>query len=184
MSYKPKFCCQCGEKVERINWRLWTNRRFCQLCETEYGLFDWIQKIAFVVLFLTAVIGIGNLWRKPEKELLITSNKLTANLPETNRNLAVQTNSSQSADSTTANFAAPNKDINSALPAKQTDVGLKQNEIGKQFEKQTAPEKVYFCGAQTKKGTPCSRRVKTAERCWQHTGQLAMLPKDKLIAGK
>ena len=95
MFYKPKFCCQCGDKVERLNWRLWTNRRFCQLCETEFGVFDWIQKIAFVVLFLIAIIGIGNLWRKTEKELSITSTQRATNLAETNKNLAVQTNSFQ-----------------------------------------------------------------------------------------
>ena len=36
-------------------------------------------------------------------------------------------------------------------------------------------EAVYFCGAATKKGTPCSRRVKRpGERCWQHAGMPAM----------
>ena len=32
---------------------------------------------------------------------------------------------------------------------------------------------VYFCGALTKKGKPCSRKVKRNERCWQHVGQPA-----------
>ena len=31
-------------------------------------------------------------------------------------------------------------------------------------------EKVYTCGARTKKGKPCSRRVKEPGRCWQHKG--------------
>ncbi|HEU4509799.1 MAG TPA: hypothetical protein VFR78_16300 [Pyrinomonadaceae bacterium] len=31
-------------------------------------------------------------------------------------------------------------------------------------------EKVYTCGARTKKGKPCSRRVKQPGRCWQHKG--------------
>ena len=42
-------------------------------------------------------------------------------------------------------------------------------------------ERVYICGARTKKGTPCSRRVHGQVRCWQHKGMLAMLPPDKLI---
>ena len=42
-------------------------------------------------------------------------------------------------------------------------------------------EQVYICGAQTKKGTPCSRRVHGPVRCWQHRGMKAMLPDDKLI---
>lgn len=40
---------------------------------------------------------------------------------------------------------------------------------------------VYLCGALTKKGTPCSRRVQGPVRCWQHKGSPAMLPQKKLI---
>lgn len=32
----------------------------------------------------------------------------------------------------------------------------------------TPDEPVYICGARTKKGTPCSRRVHGPVRCWQH----------------
>ena len=42
-------------------------------------------------------------------------------------------------------------------------------------------EQGYICGARTKKGTPCSRRVRGPVRCWQHKGAAAMLPNDKLI---
>jgi hypothetical protein len=42
-------------------------------------------------------------------------------------------------------------------------------------------EQAYICGARTKKGTPCSRRVHGPVRCWQHKGAAAMLPPDKLI---
>lgn len=40
---------------------------------------------------------------------------------------------------------------------------------------------VYLCGALTRKGTPCSRRVHGPVRCWQHKGSRAMLPQDKLL---
>jgi len=40
---------------------------------------------------------------------------------------------------------------------------------------------VYICGARTKKGTPCSRRVHGPVRCWQHKGMPAMLPQEKLL---
>jgi hypothetical protein len=44
-----------------------------------------------------------------------------------------------------------------------------------------ADEAVYICGARTKKGTPCHRRVRVAgERCFQHKGKVAILPLDKL----
>ena len=44
----------------------------------------------------------------------------------------------------------------------------------------TLTEEVYLCGARTKKGTPCSRRVHGLVRCWQHKGMPAMLAPDKL----
>ncbi|MBD0325234.1 MAG: hypothetical protein ICV68_02320 [Pyrinomonadaceae bacterium] len=31
--YKPIFCADCGERIERDKWRLWTSRRFCEICE-------------------------------------------------------------------------------------------------------------------------------------------------------
>jgi len=41
---------------------------------------------------------------------------------------------------------------------------------------------VYICGARTKKGTPCRRRVQVAgERCFQHKGREAMVPLEKLV---
>ena len=39
----------------------------------------------------------------------------------------------------------------------------------------------YMCGARTKRGTPCTRRVHGLVRCWQHKGMPAMLPPEKLI---
>ena len=39
----------------------------------------------------------------------------------------------------------------------------------------------FICGARTKKGTPCQRRVHSAgERCFQHRGLPAILPPEKL----
>ena len=45
----------------------------------------------------------------------------------------------------------------------------------------TIEANVYTCGARTKKGTPCSRRVHGPVRCWQHKGMPAMLPQEKLL---
>ena len=47
-------------------------------------------------------------------------------------------------------------------------------------ERPSADGPIYMCGAQTKKGTPCSCRVKGNVRCFQHTGMPAMLPPEKL----
>lgn len=46
----------------------------------------------------------------------------------------------------------------------------------------TTDEPGYICGARTKKGTPCRRRVHVAgERCYQHKGMPAMVALEKLI---
>jgi hypothetical protein len=37
-------------------------------------------------------------------------------------------------------------------------------------------DEVYICGARTRKGTPCSRRVHGPVRCWQHKGLPSMVP--------
>jgi hypothetical protein len=53
---------------------------------------------------------------------------------------------------------------------------------GTAAERPTDPnEIVSICGARTKKGTPCQRRVRGTGRCWQHLGKPAMLPSEKLI---
>ena len=45
----------------------------------------------------------------------------------------------------------------------------------------TTDDAVYICGARTKKGTPCRRRVHAAgDRCFQHKGMAAMVPNEKL----
>jgi hypothetical protein len=49
----------------------------------------------------------------------------------------------------------------------------------------SSDETVYICGARTKKGTPCRRRVHAAgERCYQHKGMPAMVSLDKLRLDK
>lgn len=49
-------------------------------------------------------------------------------------------------------------------------------------ERPTEPDEVvYVCGARTKKGTPCQRRVRGPGRCWQHRGKPAVLPPSKLV---
>lgn len=55
--------------------------------------------------------------------------------------------------------------------------------VSNSSDSQPAPieEAVYICGARTKKGTPCSRRVHGPVRCWQHKGMRPMLPQDKLL---
>jgi len=180
MSYKPKHCCQCGATIDRIDWKPWTSRRFCELCETEFGIYDWLPRGLFGIGLLLSLFSIGNFLQKNDKPLSVASKLVVSNAPN-NKNViddrknAVHpsTNNSvqslvQSKNATAQieNQAAPKV---SALKTRQTDsTATETSEI------------VYFCGATTKKGTMCSRRVKGGGRCWQHEGQAAMLPPQKL----
>jgi hypothetical protein len=61
-------------------------------------------------------------------------------------------------------------------------VNLKEAEAGvSNNQNSTGDEQVYICGARTRRGTPCSRRVHGPVRCWQHKGMPAMLPPEKLV---
>lgn len=70
----------------------------------------------------------------------------------------------------------------SSVQSVTTSAAKKTSAAGLESERITEPgEIVSICGARTKKGTPCSRRVRGTGRCWQHKGMAAMLPAEKLI---
>jgi len=182
MPYKPKHCCQCGEKIERVDWQPWTSRRFCELCATELGIHDWIPRILVGIALLFGLYGIGSYFQKPEKQLniaaqqmAVSDGKIEAIRPKTDAQ--VSTGGGVQTATQTSNFNVPPK---TQTAPTAPDLKIKQA---------TAPavepaEKVYFCGAPTKKGTMCSRRVKNGGRCWQHEGQAALLPPEKLLAAQ
>jgi len=66
-----------------------------------------------------------------------------------------------------------------------TDAASSQSISGSQPDHGAQPslttEQLYTCGARTKKGTPCSRRVHGPVRCWQHKGARPMLAQEKLL---
>ncbi len=186
MSYKPKFCCECSEKVERKVWHPWTNRRFCELCETSFGIYDNIQNTALVILALISIVGVGNMFRKPEKELAVSSNQLLGTYGNTNKQSVAQTNPPANANRNDNQNTSPINPPNNLQQTKQSLLQSTQKQSVSQSESRPAePEAaVYFCGAQTKKGTPCTRRVRNGGRCWQHAGQAAMLPQQKLLVSQ
>ena len=127
------------------------------------------------------IFGIGTLLRKPEKPLnLVSSNSTIANKSVISTQTSVNANVQTFVKTRESNFAA------AQTPAKLPNVppkpDLKAQTAGSQTS--AAQETMYFCGAETKKGTPCSRRMKGSIRCWQHEGKPAMLPMEKLVASR
>lgn len=182
MLYKPKFCCECGTKIERSDWKIWTSRRFCVDCEIDKKPYEWLTKIAAVALALFGLSGVGSFLAKTEKPLNVTTSQLSATNFSKNRQVSGNSNVQPSAQ----NAANSNQllNVNQSLKTKSD---LKaggntplQSKVLSETKDETS-EPVYFCGARTKKGTACSRRVKGGGRCWQHAGQPAMLPPEKLL---
>jgi hypothetical protein len=132
-NYRPNFCSECGEKIVRLRWRLWTSRRFCDKCRARFTRTQLGRAAFAAIVLLVFGVFIGRGTRQRPSPLVI---ERPANTP-----------------------ASQNS---SSAPA------------------QVTVEDVYTCGARTKKGTPCSRRVHGPVRCWQHKGMPAILPVDRL----
>lgn len=160
MLYRPNFCCNCGEKIERIEWNLLTSRRFCVVCSTENRAHDIAPRLAVVAGALALMFGFGSLWTgsgRAEPKAIESSVEIRSALPATGpaqpagkldetRLEAVPASNEQSAEQARAGSTV------SAVADKNSDK--------------------YFCGALTKKGTPCSRKVKAKGlRCFQHEGR-------------
>jgi hypothetical protein len=70
----------------------------------------------------------------------------------------------------------------SDLPVNLNEIAKRSSANASKSESPAIDDIVYMCGARTKKGTPCKRRVHVAgERCYQHKGRPAMAPLEKLV---
>jgi len=163
MLYRPNFCCNCGEKIERAEWKLSSSRKFCDLCQTEFRYKDIGVKAGGMIGLLISLAIISSIFRQPDNSDSSLTKSLTA------RSLAEKIAPESNLNTTPVGAKQSQPVANSNSPAANAPVVSDQ----KVSVKTTDP--VYYCGAATKKGTPCSRRVKRpGERCWQHTGMPAM----------
>jgi hypothetical protein len=155
MLYRPNFCCSCGEKIERAEWPIWVSRRFCDLCASEHKLGDLAPRAILIGCLVFGLAGAFAFVRQPGQKPIIDdiSRSAAAKQP---LNAPAAANLNTTSVQLLQSQPVPNAD----LPTVDTEKRAAAR----------APEVVYYCGAMTKKGTPCSRRVKSNERCWQHAG--------------
>src|SRR5690348_2321386 len=146
-SYRPNFCCECGHKIVRLRWFVWTSRRFCDKCFRNFAKSYWLRPTLSLCALLLFGVLLGRGCRHAPQPLIIER-------PAPMQNSATTGRSPTSSNATQA--------TTSAAPTT------------------AATDDIYICGARTKKGTPCSRRVHGPVRCWQHKGASAMLPQEKL----
>ncbi|HEV7902555.1 MAG TPA: hypothetical protein VGO96_01840 [Pyrinomonadaceae bacterium] len=168
--YRPNFCAECGEAITRLRWRVWTSRRFCEACEKRFrtGRVMW-PVVACVALVASGFIG-GRAMRPATPPLVIErgATNSPALLSQTPKTAGKQPSASVNA----ANGNAANGNAGAPVYGADGTDGERPTEAG---------EIVSICGARTKRGTPCSRRVRGTGRCWQHRGRAAMLPAAKLL---
>ena len=149
-SYRPNFCCECGHKIVRLRWFVWTSRKFCDKCFRGFAKSHWLRPTLSLCALLLSGVLLGRGCRRATPPLIIE------------RPALVQSSTTTNTSAIPGGSTAARKSTTSAAPTITTD-------------------DVYICGARTKKGTPCSRRVHGPVRCWQHKGMPAMLPPEKLL---
>jgi hypothetical protein len=175
MLFRPSFCANCGERVERKDWGLFTSRRFCPVCESELKAHDLVPRAVVAVAVLVGIFGIGSYLKSGNAETRLTK---LASQPIERPVAAAQR------DALPANVIAPTPaqppPASNAIPQAKAPVSTPS---AAQVAKNSTGDVVYMCGAMTKKGTPCTRRVHGAGRCFQHQGMPAMLPQEKLRIG-
>lgn len=181
MLFRPSFCANCGEKIERAEWKIWTSRRFCPVCESEYKGQDLLPRVIVGLGILAGVFGFGSYLKSGSAD----SDMQAMRQP---RKFAVQP--APAAQLTAANSASQQFGNTNTAVANQPDgqppLSANKKLNGSQAlpqlskPKTEADEPMYYCGAATKKGTPCSRRVKGNIRCYQHVGMPAMASAGKL----
>ncbi len=146
--YKPNFCAECGTKLLRLRWHIWTSRKFCNACARRLRRQRFGPWLLAAVTLAGAGFVVGRAGRAKPPPLTII----------------------RRADSPLTSPEDPG-------PLKQSTT----SESNRGNIPTAVEEEVYLCGARTKKGTPCSRRVHSPARCWQHKGAPAMLPQEKLV---
>ena len=172
MFYRPNFCANCGEKVERAEWGLLTSRRFCPVCESEFKGQDLIPRAVVAVALLVGIFGTGAYMRSgPSTPAPVAFRQpVKATGPGSQPTVGPRAGSAPTATN------PPDVGRSGAQPQES----IRPAQAAPSVPRYEAADDTYICGAETKKGTPCSRRVKGNIRCYQHKGMPAMLPADKL----
>src|SRR5258706_15060805 len=150
MLFRPSFCANCGEKIERAEWSILTSRRFCQVCESEFKGHDLIPRVVVGLAVLVGVFGFGSylksgstadsqILRQPRRAVEQTIPAAQSPAPNAIQPVANVTGAN------TGQLEQRNASKISGIPN-----GLQPPRPRAEVE-----ESMYYCGAATKKGTPC-----------------------------
>lgn len=181
MLFRPNFCANCGEKIDRPDWGIFTSRRFCQVCESVFKGQELIPRIVGAIVLIIGLTGMGGYLKSgsysTESQFARQPRKLSDQAMPAAQASPKVAQMSEIAAGVKATPAV--SEIQSPVVVNRAETRIA--EPGKPQRQQIETvDQMYFCGAETKKGTPCRHRVKGNIRCFQHAGMPAMLPQDKL----
>ncbi|HKS26695.1 MAG TPA: hypothetical protein VJS44_02690 [Pyrinomonadaceae bacterium] len=166
--YRPNFCAECGEKVTRSRWRVWTSRSFCQNCEGPHRRRGILVPLVAAAALLSMGLLMGRVTRPQPPPLSVQHGELP---------VVTSKPGSDKPDAEEEDASAASSSSSSAQKPEP-----KYGPDGTETERPTDPQEIVsLCGARTQKGTPCQRRVRGTGRCWQHRGMPAILPPGKLV---
>ena len=155
MFYKPKFCCHCGEKIDRVNdWELWTVDGFAKAARDEFRL----QGMRFRARLFSpeswaCFSASARFCEKAEKPLSVTNAPLSPAINATQN----QKNQQFTSNTNVQNPATLLNPANNAQPQakKQTPIdpnGAENLRLQSSRNPQNAsPEAVYFAARKRKK---------------------------------
>ena len=170
--YRPNFCSECGAKILRLHWRLWSSRRFCDDCAPRLRKQRWTTPLVTVVVLLCIGMIAGRAGRPAPPPLIIERPANSSLFNDDGDNDEESDSRSGHRENSPGEGNSSNSDQGDSSDDQQDSSGSESSAV---------EEMAYTCGARTKKGAPCSRRVYGPVRCWQHKGKRAMLPLEKLI---
>jgi hypothetical protein len=159
MLYRPKFCSECGERIQRAEWRLTTSRQYCDLCSTEYPIMNRIPLLSVAICGLLLIVGAKTAFfpgavDKPQP-------LVSQPVQNDSKGRVLKSQTSEKPNETSGSGSSNELPVDNPENASKTG-----SERVTSKDKNVEP--IYYCGAPTKKGTPCSRRVKTKGYCFQH----------------
>lgn len=155
--YKPNFCAECGARIVRERWRFWNSRIFCPECARRFRKAQILLPVIAGLMLFGIGLTVGRTSHPAPPPLVLQSSR-QAPVP---------------AIAAAAGTLMPSSNAETSPGSTGPESSYGRN--GTAGERPTDPhEIVSVCGARTKKGTPCSRRVRGTGRCWQHKGMPAI----------
>jgi hypothetical protein len=180
--YKPNFCSECGSRIERSRWHPWTSRKFCADCAPRFGRAQILLPIIAGAALFSAGLVMGRAVRSAPPPVTVDRGELpVVTAPATkSEGKKGDGKKGESKKDEGRDESKVVETVESEKPVPRPDPASEPDAIVP--ERPAAPKEVVtVCGAETKKGTPCQRRVHGTGRCWQHRGMPAMIPLEQRI---